>query len=306
MTQAIELPTLESDVRTLPAEGAARDRQLYRLVDQRGADEAFAALAAAAARRREGSPVLNTALAFAAAVLGDQALSDKDAASDRLRDTVASPQFLSLVPAMIAELRQIASSHPATGACTVATALKLWSWTMNHLRAGGGALGASPQVVNELVDALPPLLAARCLSTELTGQTAATSADLQLRLDLCHSYAARASALAGATCAELVFGSRRHLVWDEEGCTSCYASDELDDLEALMPGIASGARTSIDIVEADGSHPAKAGPCASLAGLDAFVRLRTRLDGCLTGARIAKDRAAATLERSSSTAERSA
>jgi hypothetical protein len=305
MTQAIELPTPESDVRTRPAEGAASDRRLYRLVDRRAAGEAAAALRAAAAASPKDTGALSIVLASAAAVLGDGTGSEKDAANDRFRDVAAAPEFLALLPGMVVELREIAASDPGTGACTAATALKLWSWTMNYFRTGAGARGASTQVVNELVEALPPLLAARCLATELASTPAGTSPDLQLRHDLCHSYAARASSLTGALCAELVFGSRRHLVWDEKGCTSCYASDELDDLEAVMPGIASGARTSIDIVEADGSHPAKAGPCASFTGLDAFVRLRTRLDGCLTGARIAKDRAAAALALSGATPERS-
>ena len=33
------------------------------------------------------------------------------------------------------------------------------------------------------------------------------------------------------------------------------------------------------------------------AGLEQFVRLRARLDGCLTGSRLAKDRAAEALTR---------
>jgi hypothetical protein len=53
-----------------------------------------------------------------------------------------------------------------------------------------------------------------------------------------------------------------------------------------------------DVVEADGSHPEKAGPCARFDGVDTFMRLRNRLDGCLTCARIAKDRAAAAIARS--------
>jgi hypothetical protein len=116
-----------------------------------------------------------------------------------------------------------------------------------------------------------------------------------LRRDLCHVYLAHASASAAAACAELVFGYRRHLRWDAEGCAACFGGDELDDLEALMPGIASGARMSADVVEADGSHPAKAGPCASFEGVDGFMRLRHKIDGCLTGARIAKERAAVTI-----------
>jgi hypothetical protein len=124
---------------------------------------------------------------------------------------------------------------------------------------------------------------------------AATSGDAEVRSDLCHVYAARAAASSGAVCAELVFGYRRHLTWDSEGCASCYAGQDIDDLEALMPGIASGARMGSDVIEADGSHASKAGPCARLDGVEPFVRLRTKLDGCLTGARIAKDRAAAAI-----------
>jgi hypothetical protein len=33
-------------------------------------------------------------------------------------------------------------------------------------------------------------------------------------------------------------------------------------------------------------------PAASFKGLDQFTRLRTKLDGCLTGSALAKDRAA--------------
>ena len=56
-----------------------------------------------------------------------------------------------------------------------------------------------------------------------------------------------------------------------------------------MPGITACAT---DVIGDDGSHPVKAGPCASCAGLEGFQRLRTKLDGCLTGAQLAKDRAA--------------
>ncbi len=115
--------------------------------------------------------------------------------------------------------------------------------------------------------------------------------------DLWHVYAAHAAAQVGATCAELVFGYRRHLVWDAEGCATCYDADELDGHEAMVPGFASGARMSADVIEADGSHSAKAGPCASFNGLDRFTQLRHRMDGCLTGARIARDRAAAAIAR---------
>ncbi len=53
----------------------------------------------------------------------------------------------------------------------------------------------------------------------------------------------------------------------------------------------------MDVIEADGSHAQKAGPCVKFAGLETFRALRSRLDGCLTGSRLAKDRAAEALTR---------
>jgi hypothetical protein len=252
------------------------DRKLYRVIDLYAADAAAAALRTAAARAGDG------VLARAAAVLADP---DDEPARDRLRAAVAAPQFLASLPAWIRELREAASASPETGACTVATALRLWLWTTKHFLAGEAS-----DAVDELALVLPSLLAARCLALD------AGSGD-GLRAHLGHVYAAHASAAAGAACAELVFGYRRHLVWDAEGCATCYDGDDLDELEAVIPGIACGARMFGDVIEGDGSHPAKAGPCAKFDGLDTFMRLRRRLDGCLTGARIAKDRAAAIIAR---------
>jgi hypothetical protein len=249
-----------------------RDRQLYRLVDQRASNEAASALHAAAA----SGTVLKAA---------DEVLGGDDAACDRLRDAVQSPAFAPLLRGWMRELREVASAWPDSGACTLATALKLWSWTHDHFRVQDGG------PIEEIAEILPPLLAARCFVLD------AVTEKSESRLDLAHVYAAHVSALAGAACAELVFGYRRHLVWDAEGCATCYAGDDLDDIEAVIPGFASGARTTVDIIEADGSHPAKRGPCVRFDGLEMFMRLRNRLDACLTGARTAKDRAAAAIAR---------
>ena len=250
-----------------------RGRQLNRLVDLHASAEAAAALQAAASR----AEVLLSADAVFGGALVDRGLVT-DETRDRFRDAVTSSKFLAQLPVWIRELRMIAAVYPESGACTVATALELWSWTMTHL-------GTSDSVVDELAEAVCPLLAARCLALDVANEVAP-----QLRRDLSHAFAARTAARAGAACAELVFGYRRHLVWDAEGCATCYGSDELDSLEGLIPGIAGSA--GVDVIEADGSHAAKAGPCARFDGLDSFLRLRRRLDGCLTGARIARDRAA--------------
>jgi hypothetical protein len=115
--------------------------------------------------------------------------------------------------------------------------------------------------------------------------------------DLCHVQSARAAGEVGRICAELVFGYDRHPAWDEPGCAACFHGDELDALESVLPGIAIGARSASDVIEEGEAHPAKAGPCARTEGREPFLRLRRKLDGCLTGSRLAKDRAADALTR---------
>lgn len=286
--QATAYPSLAEEVRKLPTEGVRRDRQVHRIIDTYAAAEAAVALHRAAERARIAGGVVATILTSAEAILDGDDAQPGDA-RDLLRTAVTSREFQALLPAWTSELREVAAACPDTGACTVATALKLWSWSMQHLQS-------TPQAIDELTDTLVPLLAARSLALEFQGSGSAT--ETGLHRDLSHVYAARVSALTGATCAELVFGYRRHLVWDAEGCAACYAADELDELEAVMPGMASGARTTPDVIESDGSHAAKEGPCARFDGVDTFMKMRNRLDGCLTGARIAKDRAAAAIVRS--------
>jgi hypothetical protein len=98
----------------------------------------------------------------------------------------------------------------------------------------------------------------------------------------------------GRISAELVFGYRSHPAWEGATAEGCYREEELVALEGIIPGLG-GAAT--DVVGKDGSHPAKAGPCAQFEGYEQFVRMRTRLDGCLTGAQLAKDRAAEALTK---------
>ena len=115
--------------------------------------------------------------------------------------------------------------------------------------------------------------------------------------DLCHVQSARAAGEVGRICAELVFAYNRHPEWTPESCAACYLADDLDKLEAIIPGIAGSARVYSDVTETGLDHPAKAGPCVCLQGMEDFTKMRTRLDGCLTGARLAKDRAAEALTK---------
>jgi hypothetical protein len=110
--------------------------------------------------------------------------------------------------------------------------------------------------------------------------------------DLAHVQAARAASEVGRICAELVFGYNRHPAWDDE--EGCYCEDELRAIDSIVPGMDAFAT---DVVNEEGTHPAKAGPCVSFEGMEDFLHLRSRLDACLTGSQLAKDRAARALTK---------
>ncbi|MDE3167006.1 MAG: acyl-CoA dehydrogenase, partial [Acidobacteriota bacterium] len=222
--------------------------------------------------------------------------------------TMTDELFLTQFKNWTREMRHIANDHPGTGACALATAMQMWLWTLQHLQHAKDAQGdqlyhsARQGVTFPLADALCWLLASRSQIMDLMelarrGPENPTVAEglpglLRFFTDLCHVQAAHAAGEVGRVCAELVFGYNRHPAWDTEGCASCYQSGDLDVMENLIPGIASAARGCVDVVEEDGAHADKAGPCARFDGLEHFTHLRVRMDGCLTGSRLAKDRAA--------------
>jgi len=104
---------------------------------------------------------------------------------------------------------------------------------------------------------------------------------------------ARAAGEVGRICAELVHGYNRHPSWDAEGRTACWSATDAEELEGIISGLAG---CSMDVLP-DGSHPDKEGPCASCQGISDFRNLRAKIDGCLTGAMLAKDRAAEAVSR---------
>ncbi|MCL6544808.1 MAG: acyl-CoA/acyl-ACP dehydrogenase [Bryobacteraceae bacterium] len=228
----------------------------------------------------------------------------------QLSVTMTNELFLAQFHRWIAEMREIGSRHPGTGACTLATAMHLWLWTLNHLQKATDADGvklyqSSRQGVTfPLADALCWLLAARYFILDVLelaekGPAHPVVAEglpglLAFYTDLCHVQCARAAGEVGRITAELVFGYRRHPAWDEGNPDICYREGELVALEGIIPGLTS---TATDTLADDGSHPFKAGPCVRFEGYEQFVRLRSRLDGCLTGAQLAKDRAADALTK---------
>jgi alkylation response protein AidB-like acyl-CoA dehydrogenase len=226
----------------------------------------------------------------------------------QLTVTMTSEVFLAQFRAWIKEMRGIASERPGTGACTLASAMTLWLWTMNYLQRStdpeGNKLyhGQRQGVTFALADALCWLVASRAqildvLELEARGPDDPVAAEglegtVQFLSDLCHTQAAAAAGEVSRICGELVFGYNRHPAWEEEEHRNCFLAAELDEYEETMPGISAFA---IDVLAADGSHPQKAGPCAGCAGSAEFLRLQSKLTTCLSGCRLAKDRAAETV-----------
>jgi len=225
----------------------------------------------------------------------------------QLTITMTTDLFLAQFRAWIKEMRGIASERPGTGACTLATAMTMWLWTLNYTLHGkdadGNKLyhGQRQGVTFALADALCWLLAVRCQILDVQeleargGDDAVVAeglaATLQFFSDLCHVQSARASGEVSRICAELVYGYNRHPAWDAEGYKACFLSDELEEWEGFIPGITSVAT---DVIT-NGVHPVKAGPCAGCAGSADFLHLQNKLATCLTGSRLAKDRAAETV-----------
>jgi len=231
----------------------------------------------------------------------------------QLSITMTNPLFLAQFKQWIAELKRIASERPGTGACALGTAMKLWLWTLQHVQTATDADGAKlyhktrQGVTFPLADALCWLLAARqfildVIELETKGAENPALADglagtVAFFTDLCHVQAARAAGEVGRICAETVHGYNRHPAWDEAGCHTCYSAEELTALEGIMPGMDASARAYSDVAESGEAHPPKAGPCVKCEGLEGFITLRAKLDTCLTGCRLAKDRAAESLTK---------
>lgn len=223
----------------------------------------------------------------------------------QLSITMTQPIFLAQVQTWVREMREIASEHHGTGACALATAVTMWLWTLEHLQTSKDADGlklyqsARQGVTFPLADALCWLVAARCqildvLRLQREGAKDASLAEglpglVNFLKDLCHVQTARASGEVARICAELIFGYNRHPAWDAEQSKGCWHGDELDFLEQVMPGINSYA---LDVIGNNGSHPKKAGPCVNCSAESPFLAMHAKLDGCLTGSRLAKSRAA--------------
>ena len=227
--------------------------------------------------------------------------------------TMTNPVFLALFETWIQDLRATASGRPESGACLLASAMQLWLWTLRHLQTTTDANGQKLYQSNRqgvtfpLADSLCWLLASRqqildLINLEISAATNPAVAEelpgvLSFLISLCHVQAARAAGEVSRICADLVFGYNAHPEWTDEACASCYGASELDELEGVIPGIASAARGTGTVRGDSQKHPVKAGPCPDVSALQPFLRLNGKLNSCLTGSRLAKDRAAVALSQ---------
>ena len=91
-----------------------------------------------------------------------------------------------------------------------------------------------------------------------------------------------------------MFGYNRPLSWEQVGelRDRREASAKPDGVVPGMHAVVSGEQEAFAAGEL---WVERSGPGACLNGYETFIHLRTQLDGCLTGARLAKDRAAQAL-----------
>ena len=114
--------------------------------------------------------------------------------------------------------------------------------------------------------------------------------------DLCHVQAARAAGEVGPHLRRA--GLRLQPppgVGRATGARACCQANELDALEALIPGLARLRDT--DVIEPTAAHPARRALRVAARARPTSPTLRVKLDGCLTGAQLAKDRAAEALSQ---------
>lgn len=185
----------------------------------------------------------------------------------QLSITITNELFQSQFRQWIEDLREIATHHPLTGACALAAAMELWLWTLDYLQktkdADGKALYHSQRhgVVFPFADALCWLLASR-----------------QQILDV--------------------------LELEQKGPENAVVAEGLagfvnffSDLCHVQSARAAGevGRICAELVYGYNRYT----DCCSTAEdqLQTFILLRNKLDLCLSGARLSKDRAALALSK---------
>ena len=196
----------------------------------------------------------------------------------QLSITMTNELFLAQFKQWIAEMRALAGERPGTGACTLASAMQLWLWTLNHVQTATDADGAKLLPQDAPGRDVPAgrravLAAGRAAVHPRRGRNWKRRARKIPRWPT--GWPARWISSTTSPCAmrprrrrsrphlrrDLVHGYNRHPAWDETSCHACYCAEELESLEGLIPGIDGSARAYSDVAETGEDHPCKAGPC---------------------------------------------
>ncbi len=179
----------------------------------------------------------------------------------QLTTTMTNPVFLAYFERWIAEMKQIAAEKSEMGASTLAAAMELWQWTLNYLikakDANGKKLfkGQRQGVTFAMADALCWILASRhqILDTIELSQKGPQNPVLAEAIDGMVGFFADLCQVEAASAAGETGKICAELFYG-------YINLSSDDSQANDP--------------------------------EAFFKLRNKLDRCMAGARLAKDRAA--------------
>ena len=190
--------------------------------------------------------------------------------------------------------------------------MQMWLWTLNHLQKAtdpaGNKLyhGQRQGVTFALADALCWLLASRCqildvlelearggddpaVAEGLRGNGASSSAICATRRRRRPPAKSRASAPSWS----LVTTS--HPAWDDRRLQACFSAGELEEFEETMPGISAFA---IDVIARRRQPSAEGRTVRRMRWRRATsCACRTSSPRCLSGSRLAKDRAADTVSK---------
>ena len=217
----------------------------------------------------------------------------------QLSITMTNELFLAQFRSWIQELRSRHAISPGTGACTLASAMELWLWTLNHLQTARTRTAklyqsARQGVTFPLADALCWLLASRCQILDLLELR-----DPGTREPVAGRGTRKAWSISSATSATC-----RPPVPPAKSAASAPNWSTVTDGIRRGPAIAAAPATGRgprrlgrhhpghrrfrhgpygDVTEPGQEHPAKAGPCACFDGTEPFVRLRMSSTVCLTG-----------------------
>lgn len=183
--------------------------------------------------------------------------------------TMPSEVFQYTLSAWIKQMQRAGKDVPGLGGYVLASSMELWQWTMNHLKTAKDDDGRKlyhnkrQGVTFAMADALGWILGPYYLATDVMeliekGPMSPTLAEglddlTAFYKDMCHVQAARAAGEVARICTELVYGFN----------TCCKDVGEHQDDECKC----------------------------SRDDLKEFVELKSKVDMCMAGARLAKDRA---------------